>query len=58
MSLRGDSIENIQKRIENDHISFSKENIGEIDYIIDTETLSIEEVTALVMKYYQEKLNR
>lgn len=57
MALRGDSLENIQKRIENDRISFSKENIGEIDFMIDTETLSIEEVTALVMKHYQEKLH-
>lgn len=57
MALRGDSLENIQKRIENDRISFSKENIGEIDFMIDTETLSIEEVTAIVMKHYQEKLH-
>ena len=58
MASRGDTTINIEKRIENDRVSFSKENIGTIDYIIDTETLSIEEVTTLVMKYYQEKLKK
>lgn len=56
MEARGDSLENIERRIENDRDSFSKENIGTIDFTIDTENLTIEEVTELVIKNYHMKL--
>lgn len=58
MENRGDLEENIIKRLSNDDIFFSKEAIGEVDYLIDSETASIDELTDLVYKIYKEHLSK
>ena len=54
MRYRKDTIENINKRIANDRVSFSKENLPPYSYKIDTSSITIEEVTDNVYKLYQE----
>lgn len=56
MLLRGDSSENAEKRIVNDRVAFAKSNICDVDFEIDTEHNSIEEVTDMVYRLYKEKL--
>ncbi|MCF0117711.1 MAG: guanylate kinase [Bacilli bacterium] len=53
---RGDSKENAETRIINDRIKFSDEEIGKVDYTINTEALGIEGVADLVSKTYKEKI--
>ena len=53
MVLRGDDIDKIKSRIENDRIAFKKSNIAKVDYTIDSgETKSIEEVAKEVYNLY------
>ena len=56
MVLRGDKVENVKQRIKNDVVDFSLEKIGKVDYVINTEKYSIEEVSDLIFKLYKEKL--
>ena len=58
MESRGDKDENIKQRIENDVVDFSLERIGKVDFVINTENYSIEEVSDLIYKLYTEKLNK
>lgn len=57
MEKRGDLEENIIKRLSNDDIFFSKEAIGEVDYLINSEEMSIDELTDLVYNIYKKHLN-
>ena len=57
MEQRGDLEENIIKRLSNDDIFFSKEAIGEVDYLINSEEMSIDELTNLVYNIYKKHLN-
>lgn len=57
MQLRGDDSLSIEKRLENDENSFSMDKIGKVDFVIDTEKLSIEEISSIIMKNYREKLS-
>jgi len=56
MEQRGDDPEKIIKRIENDRIAFSRENIAKTDFYINSETQNIEEVTDNIYKLYKEAL--
>ena len=56
MLLRGDSDENANRRIVNDRVAFAKSEICDVDFEIDTEHNSIDEVADMVYKLYKEKL--
>lgn len=58
MESRGDKEANIKQRIENDVEDFSLERIGKVDFVINTENYTIEEVSDLIYKLYIEKLNK
>lgn len=58
MKKRGDKEANIKQRIENDVNDFSLEKIGKVDFIINTEKYTIEEVSDLIYKLYNEKLKK
>ena len=56
MCSRGDKKENIEQRIKNDVEDFSLEKIGKVDFVINTENYTVEEVSDLIYKLYKEKL--
>lgn len=58
MVERGDKKENIESRIKNDKIDFSLENIGKVDFVINTENQSIEETSDIIYKLYMEKISK
>ena len=58
MESRGDKEENIKQRIENDVNDFALEKIGKVDFVINTENYTIEEVSDLIYKLYTGKLNK
>lgn len=58
MESRGDKEVNIQQRIKNDVNDFSLEKIGKVDFVINTENYTIEEVSDLIFKLYSEKLKK
>ncbi len=58
MEQRGDSEENIQKRLASDDIFFSKEAIGKVHYLIDSDSMTIDEMTHLIYKLYTEHLSK
>ena len=58
MMSRGDKLENVASRIENDINDFSLENIGKVDFVINTEDHSIAEISDMIYKLYKEKLNK
>ena len=58
MQSRGDKEANIKQRIENDVNDFSLEKIGKVDFVINTENYTIEEVSDLIYKLYTEKLKK
>ena len=58
MQSRGDKEANIKQRIENDVNDFSLEKIGKVDFVINTENYTIEEVSDLIYKLYTEKLKQ
>ena len=58
MVSRGDKAENVASRIENDVKDFSLENIGKVDFVINTENHSIEQVSDMIFDLYQQKLNK
>lgn len=58
MIERGDSIENAKKRIENDTKKFHPDVVGKVDYIIDSEHLSLKEMTEKIYDIYLNHLNK
>lgn len=52
MISRGDSPLEVSKRLQNDRILFDVKQLNKVDYIIDTTNLSIEEISARIMKEY------
>ena len=57
MVSRGDKPENVASRIENDVKDFSLENIGKVDFVINTENHSIEEISDMIYELYRQKLS-
>ena len=53
---RGDSILDVNKRLENDKILFSKEQLALINLEIDTSNLSVEEIAETIVNNYNEYL--
>lgn len=58
MESRGDKEENIQQRISNDVQDFALDRIGKVDFVINTENYTIEEVSDLIYKLYTAKINK
>jgi guanylate kinase len=58
MLYRGDQLEDAKKRIENDREQFDKQHLIKMDYVINSEAVSIEEVADKVFHYYQKHLIR
>ena len=56
MTLRGDEEKKIKERLENDIIDFDKKKIGKVDFVINTDNLSIDEVADIIYKKYSDKL--
>lgn len=57
MISRGDNILEINKRLENDKILFSKDQLAKIDFTINTTSLSVEEISEIIYKKYQDFCN-
>lgn len=55
---RGDSILDVNKRLENDKILFSKEQLSQINLEVDTSNLSIDEIAEYIVKNYKEFLSK
>jgi hypothetical protein len=58
MLYRGDQLEDAKKRIEHDRAQFDKQHLLKMDYVINSEAVSIEEVADKVFHYYQKHLIR
>ena len=56
MHLRGDDEEKIKNRLIHDREAFKAENIPQVNYHIDSETKSVEEVADMIYRIYQEFL--
>ena len=56
MIERGDKKENIEQRLKNDVIDFSLDKIGKVDFVIDTQNKTIDEVSDIIYKLYKEKI--
>ena len=54
MLERGDGEEKVASRIAHDRELFKKENIVKVDYIIDSNSHNIEEVTDIIYNYYMQ----
>lgn len=54
MLERGDGEEKVNSRIAHDRELFKKENIVKVDYVIDSNHHSIEEITDLIYNYYMQ----
>ena len=55
---RGDSILDVNKRLENDKILFSKEQLSQINLEVDTSNLSVDEIAEYIVKNYNEYLSK
>lgn len=55
---RGDKKENIEQRIKNDVNDFSLDKIGKVDFVINTENQTIEEISDKIYQLYQSKLGK
>ncbi len=58
MSIRGDQPEAIEKRILNDRVTFSKENVGPTDFVIQTEGKTLEAITREIHEKYINALRK
>lgn len=57
MIERGDSPENIAKRLKGDVEYFDMSNFKKIDLVVETEELTIDEVADVIYKNYKERFN-
>lgn len=55
---RGDSILDVNKRLENDKILFSKEQLSQIDLEIDTSNLTVDEIADHIVNNYKKFLSK
>ncbi len=53
MEIRGDSIDNINKRLKSDVEYFDFNKFKHIDLVINTENKSIENISDIIMEYYR-----
>lgn len=52
MISRGDKLEDVEKRLINDRITFNKANLNGIDFVIESNEISIEELSEKVKDVY------
>ncbi|MCK9536692.1 MAG: AAA family ATPase [Bacilli bacterium] len=57
MQKRGDSEDDIGRRIQNDNILFNKANILKIDRVVRNEKIDLEQLAADIYHFYREKAN-
>lgn len=57
MESRGDKEDSIKERIKNDVVDFSLEKIGKVDFIINTQNRTIEDISDEIYNRYIEKIN-
>lgn len=57
MHIRGDKEEKISERLQNDVDDFAMEKIGEVDFIINTDDKTIEQVTDEIYKLYRLRID-
>ena len=57
MISRGDSMLDVNKRLENDKILFSKDQLSQINLEIDTSDLTVEEIADIIINSYNKFLN-
>ena len=55
MRKRGDSEDDIERRIKNDNILFNKANILKIDRVVKNETIDLEQLAADIYHFYRQK---
>lgn len=58
MISRGDSLENVKKRIENDRTSFDMKNIDKVDFVVKNENKSIKEIAKEIYDLYINELKK
>ena len=58
MINRGDSMLDVNKRLENDKILFSKEQLALINLEIDTSDLTVEEIADKIINNYKQYINK
>lgn len=56
MILRNDAFENAKKRIMNDRIAFHEKNMAGVTFVVDSDTLSVEQLTDKIFNMYQNVL--
>lgn len=56
MISRGDKLEDVKKRIINDRIAFKKSAINKVDYIIDSEDITLDDLAKEIYDKYIETL--
>ena len=56
MISRGDKVEDAKKRILNDKVAFKKANIQIVDFIIDSENSTLEQLADEIYNLYQKKI--
>lgn len=56
MMARGDDIEDAKKRIAHDRYAFKPENVADVDFHVNSETATIEEVCDDIYQKYQQAL--
>ncbi|MBQ7249983.1 MAG: guanylate kinase [Bacilli bacterium] len=56
MNIRGDEPEAIEKRIRNDRSAFADDKIPHVDFVIDCDTRSIEDLAEEIYKSYRAKI--
>ena len=58
MINRKDDVDIARQRIVNDRIAFSKANLQNVNFIVDSESLSIEQLSANIYELYQNYLRK
>ena len=58
MLMRGDSPENVEQRLIEDKVRFGKDNIPEVDVIVDSQSYNQDEVTKYIFNKYRKILDQ
>lgn len=58
MLMRGDSLENVEQRLIEDKTRFGKDNIPEVDVIVDSQNYNQDKVTKYIFNKYRKILNQ
>jgi len=58
MLMRGDSPENVEQRLIEDKVRFGKDNIPEVDVIVDSQNYNQDEVTKYIFNKYRKILDQ